>query len=137
MTLKEIHDVLERVLLQDGEMDRALYEWEMEEHIDYWTAKMRQNQSEYLIVADVSMNMVTGQPRAALLVLEPAGPISVNEAARDRLKALWKGSYASNMRKVIPSFANMLKDGQLAVHGVKSVRGPVTRAKPGRSKRRH
>jgi hypothetical protein len=137
MTLKEICDVLEHVLLQDGEMDRALYEWEMEEHVDYWTAKMRQNQSEYLIVADVSMNMVTGQPRAALLVLEPAGPISVNEAARDRLKALWKDAYAPNMQKLIPSFAQMLKDGQLPVHGVKAVRRPIACAKTKRSKRRH
>lgn len=137
MTLKEICDVLEQVLLQDGEMDRALYEWEMEQHVEYWTAKMLQTHSEYLIVADVGMNMATGQPRAALLVLELSGVIAVNEAARDRLKTFWKDTYAPNIRKLIPAFASMLKDNQLAVHGVKSARGPMARAKTKKSKPRH
>jgi hypothetical protein len=137
MILKEIQDVLERVLLQDGEMDRALYEWEMEEHVDYWTASMRRDRDEYLFVVDVHMNNVTRQPGAALLVLEPMGPISVNEAARDRLKALWKDAYVPNMQKLIPSFAKQLKKGELAVNGVKTALGPISRAKTKRSMGRH
>lgn len=137
MTLKEIQDVLERALLQDGEMDLALYEWEMEEHIHYWTGSMVRGRDEYLFVVDVHMNNVTGQPSAAMLVLEPYGVVSINEAARDRLKALWKNSYAPNMQKLIPSFAEQLKAGELAVYGVKTAGGLIPRAKARRSSRRH
>jgi hypothetical protein len=136
MTLKEIQDVLESVLLQDGEMDRALYEWEMEEHIDDWTGSMLRSRDEYLFVVDVHMSNVTHQPKAAMLVLESTGTISVNEAARDRMRVLWKDAYAPNMRKLIPSFAEQLKAGELPVHGVKTLRRPITSAKTRRSKRR-
>jgi len=137
MTLKEIQDVLERVLLQDAEMDRALYEWEMEEHLHDWTGSMVRDRDEYLFVVDVHMNSVTRQPSAAMLVLEPYGVISVNEAARDRMKVLWKDAYAPNMQKLIPYFAKQLKAGELPVHGVKTAPRSITSAKTKRSKRRH
>lgn len=137
MTLKEIQDILERVLLQDDEMSRALYEWEMEEHVDYWFASMRRDRDEFLFVVDAHMNNVTRQPNAAMLLLEPPRVMAVNEAARDRLKVLWKGAYAPNIQKLIPTFAQQLKDGELSVNGVKTAGELLSSAKTHRPARRH
>jgi hypothetical protein len=57
-------------------MNRELYEYELEEHVDYWKASMRRDRDEFLFVVDVRMNEVTHQPNAALLLLEPSGAIS-------------------------------------------------------------
>jgi hypothetical protein len=43
MTLKEIRRALEHALLEEGEMHRELYEYELEEHVDYWSASMRRD----------------------------------------------------------------------------------------------
>jgi len=121
MTLKEIRQALEHALLHQGEMNRELYEYELEEHVDYWKASMRRDRDEFLFVVDVRMNEVTHRPNAALLLLEPSGAIWINELARDRLEALWGAAYEPNMQTLIPSFARQLKEGVLPVHGVQSL----------------
>lgn len=121
MTLEEIRQALEHALLHNGEMHRELYEYEMEEHVDYWKASMRRDRDELLFVVDVRMNEVTRQPNAALLLLEPSGAISINERARERLEALWGEAYEPNLHTLIPSFAEQLHEGVLPVHGVQSL----------------
>ena len=121
MTLKEIHHALEHALLHNGEMHRELYEYELEEHVEYWKASMQRDRDEFLFVVDVRMNEVTHQPNAALLLLEPSGAISINERARDRLEALWGEAYEPNLHTLIPSFAEQLHEGVLPVHGVQSL----------------
>lgn len=121
MTLKEIRQALERTLLHEGEMHRKLYEYELEEHVDYWKASMRRDRDEFLFVVDVRRNEVTGQPNTALLLLEPSGAVLINESARDRLEALWGAAYEPNLHTLIPSFAEQLHEGVLPVHGVQSL----------------
>ena len=121
MTLKEIRQVLEHALLHNGAMHRELYEYELEEDVDYWQASMRRDRDEFLFVVDVRMNETTHQPNAALLLLEPSGAISINERARERLEALWGEAYAPNLHTLIPSFAEQLHEGVLPVHGVQSL----------------
>ena len=121
MTLEEIRHALEHALLHKGEMHRELYEYELEEHVNYWKASMRRDRDDFLFVVDVRMNDVTRQPNAALLLLEPSGAISINERARDRLEALWGEAYGPNMQTLIPSFAEQLNEGVLPVHGVQSL----------------
>lgn len=121
MLLKQIHKALERALLHDGELRRELYEYELEDHLDYWKQSMIRDQDEFLFVVTVRTNDVTHEYDAALLLMEKSGEIYVNEPARDRLKALWGKVYLSNMEKLIPTFAQQLKQGDLAVTGVKTV----------------
>jgi len=129
MTLEEIRHALEHALLHKGEMHRELYEYELEEHVDYWKASMRRDRDDFLFVVDVRMNDVTRQPNAALLLLEPSGAISINERARDRLEALWGEAYGPNMQTLIPSFAEQLNEGVLPVHGVQSLPPWMARSK--------
>ena len=89
MALKEIRRTLEQALLHEGEMHHELYEYELEEHVDYWKDSMRRDRDEFLFVVDVRMNDVTHQADAALLLLESSGAIFINEPARDRLGVLW------------------------------------------------
>ena len=129
MTLEEIRQALEHALLHEGEMHRELYEYELEEHVDYWKASMPRDQDEFLFVVDVRMNEVTHQPNAALLLLEPSGAISINQPARDRLEALWGKATVPNMQTLIPSFAKQLNEGVLPVHGVQSLQRWRARSK--------
>jgi hypothetical protein len=128
MTLKEIRHALEHALLHNGEMHRELYEYELEEHVDYWKASMQRDRDEFLFVVDVRMNEVTRQPNAALLLLEPSGAVLINESARDRLEALWGEAYEPNLHTLIPSFAEQLHEGVLPVHGVQSLQQWRTRS---------
>ena len=137
MTLKEIRHALEHALLHNGEMHRELYEYELEEHVDYWKASMQRDRDEFLFVVDVRMNEVTHQPNAALLLLEPSGAISINERARDRLEALWGAAYEPNLHTLIPSFAEQLHEGVLPVHGVQSLQPWMRRSKNSPSNRWH
>lgn len=123
LTLRQICHALEVALLHDGEMHRALYAWEMEEHVDDWRASMQRDRDAYLFVVNVRVNDLTHQPNTALLLLEPPDVVTINEAARDRLRALWAEAYEDNVRRLIPSFAQQLKAGELPVHGVKTVPG--------------
>jgi hypothetical protein len=135
MTLKEIRHALEHALLHEGEMHRELYEYELEEHVDYWKASMRRDRDQFLFVVDVRMNEVTRQPNVALLLLEPSGNIAINEPARDRLKVLWGDAYGPNMQTLIPSFVQQLNEGVLPVHGVQSLqqwRARSTNSRPNR-----
>ena len=121
MLLKQIHKALERALLHDGELRRELYEYDLEQHIDYWKQSMIRDQDDFLFVVAVHTNDVDYKYDAALLLMEKSGEIYVNEPARERLKALWGKVYSSNMKKLIPTFAQQLKQGELPVMGVKMV----------------
>jgi hypothetical protein len=121
MLLKQIRQTLERALLHNGELREELYEYDLEQHIDYWKQSMIRDQDEFLFVAAVHTNDVDHKYDAALLLMEKSGEIYVNEPARERLKELWGKVYSSNMRKFIPLFAQQLKQGDLAVMGVKVV----------------
>lgn len=121
MLLKQIRKALERAFLHDGELCEELYEYDLEQHVDYWKKSMFRDQDEFLFVATVRTNDVDHKYDAALLLMEKSGAIYINEPARDRLKELWGKVYLLNMKKLIPGFAQQLKQGELPVTGVKMV----------------
>ena len=57
----------------------------------------------------------------AMLLIEKAGQVRINELAREKLKALWLGAYESNMKKLIPIFAKQLAKGEIPINGIKMV----------------
>jgi len=57
----------------------------------------------------------------AMVLIEKAGRVHINELARGKLKALWLGAYESNMKKLIPIFASQLAKGEIPVNGIKMV----------------
>jgi len=57
-----------------------------------------------------------------MVLIEKSGQVHINEQARERLKALWPAAYESNMKRLIPAFAEQLRGGEIPVNGVKTVR---------------
>jgi hypothetical protein len=108
--------LLEQALLHEGEMQHELYEYELAEMLDDLKSSMAQDKDEFIFA--VTENRVN----VAMVLIEKSGQVHINEQARERLKALWPAAYESNMKKLIPAFAEMLGAGEIPVNGVKTVR---------------
>ena len=121
MLLKEIRKALEHAFIHDGELCDDLYKYELEEHVGYWRRSMIRDHDDFLFVATVRTDDVDHEYNTALLLIERSGEAYINEPARDRLKELWGKVYFLNMKKLIPTFAQQLKQGELPVTGVKMV----------------
>ena len=115
MTAKKIEKLLEKALAANGEMVHSLYEYELEELIPDLKQSLKQDQDDYIFT------VTENQGHIAMALVEKSGDVHVNERARTRLKTLWADAYDSNIRKLIPAFAQQLSKGQLPINGVKGV----------------
>jgi len=116
MTAKKIEKLLEKALLQDGEMSHGLYEFEFEEKLDELKSSLAQDKDDYLF------SVTENRGDIAMVLIEKSGQVHVNEQARETLKAYWQSAYATNMKRLIPDFAKQLSAGELPINGVKTAR---------------
>jgi exoribonuclease II len=116
MRTKEIKKLLRAALLQDGKMDYGLYEYDMEEHIDYWYAGLQQDQDEFVF----AVNENTGH--VAMVLITPDKTVYINEEACAKLKAIWSQAYQPNMKRLIPMMAEELAHDIMSVTGVKTIK---------------
>ncbi len=96
-------------------MEQDLYEYELEEHLDYWYQGLKADQDEFVFAVtehsgDVAMVLITKEKS-----------IYVNEAARAKLSELWTKAYWENMKRLIPMMAEGLAQEIISVNGVKTV----------------
>lgn len=119
-TVKDIRIVLENALLKDGKMEYALYEYEFEELMEEFKVTVIEDQDDYLFAITTHKNDETGKVDTAMVLIEQSGTVHINELARDKLKEVWKGSYESNMKKLIPDFALELHQGGIPINGIKT-----------------
>jgi hypothetical protein len=115
MTAKNIERLLEQTFLHDGAMQYGLYEYELEELVDELTASLAEDQDDYIFAVTENSGHV------AMVLIEKSGRVHINEQAREKLRALWPATYASNMQQLIPAFANQLHAGELPINGVKTI----------------
>jgi hypothetical protein len=115
MTAKRIQKLLKQALIHDGEMQYALYEYELKELLDEWKASMAKDKDDYIFAVTENSGHV------AMVLIEKSGEVHINEQAREKLKALWPAAYESNMKRLIPAFAKQLNEGEIPVSGVKTV----------------
>ncbi len=120
ITVKDLQKILENVLLKDGKMEYALYEYELEDLLDDFNESLLEDNDDFLFAITTQKNNVTRREDTAMVLIEPSGTVHINESARAKLKAVWKGAYAGNIKKIIPGFANQLYEGEIAVNGVKT-----------------
>ena len=104
---------LKKTLLKDGSFARALFEFELEEHIGEYLQSKRADGDVFLFAVTEHTNDV------AMLLIDEHDRVLVNEAARARLKVLWRKVYKSNLELLIPGMAQELDNGYLYVVGVK------------------
>ncbi|MGV2434051.1 MAG UNVERIFIED_CONTAM: hypothetical protein LVT10_03395 [Anaerolineae bacterium] len=79
MKQKKIANTLRKALLEDGKMERTLYEYELEEHIDYWYEGLKSHREQFVFAITENTGHV------AMVLITPDKTIYVNEEAREKL----------------------------------------------------
>ena len=110
---ERIETALRKVLLNDGAMAYGLYEYDMEEHLEYWRKGMHADKNEFVFVVNENDGYV------AMVLITKEDELFINEEARDKLKAIWEGAYISNIEKLMPLFVDQLSKDILPVNGLK------------------
>ncbi len=116
MKKQTIESLLKSALINNGRMEYALYEYELEEMIVDMKISMSDDNDDFIFAVTEYNHDV------AMVLIEKRGTVYINELARDRLRSLWKGAYIKNMQKLIPFFAQQLNDGEIPINGVKIAR---------------
>jgi len=112
---KKIEFLLCQALLENGEMAYSLYEYELEEHIDYWYDGLKADHDDFVFVVTENSGHV------AMVLILPDKTVLINEAARAKLAEFWQSNYSSNLKRLIPTMAKELANNELPVNGVKIV----------------
>jgi len=122
---KRIEGLLRTALLEGGEMAYSLYEYELEDNIDYWFQELKADRDEFVFVVTENSGHV------AMVLIEKEKTVYINEQAREKLSALWHLTYRINLEQLIPMMVTDLMDGFVSVNGVKTVdrHWPVTGSK--------
>ena len=115
MKQKKIANTLRKALLEDGKMERALYEYELEEHIDYWYEGLKSDRDQFVFAVTENSGDV------AMVLIMPDKTIYVNEEAREKLAKFWIKAYENNINQLIPMMAENLANDIISVTGVKMV----------------
>ena len=111
---KKIEKALETALLENGEMSYGLYEFDLEDGLDYWRDSLREDNDDYLLV------VTENSGDAAMLLFEKSGEMHINEQAREKLRTYWAGKvYEKNMKNLIPMLAMQLNAGGIPNTGFK------------------
>jgi exoribonuclease II len=96
-------------------MERALYEYELEEHIDYWYEGLKSDRDQLVFAVTENSGHV------AMVLITPDKTIYVNEEAREKLSEFWTKAYRNNINRLIPMMADNLANDIISVTGVKTV----------------
>ena len=115
MKKRKIANTLRKALLEDGKMERALYEYELEEHIDYWYEGLKSDRDQFVFAVTENSGDV------AMVLITPDKTIYVNEEAREKLAKFWIKAYENNINQLIPMMAENLANDIISVTGVKMV----------------
>jgi hypothetical protein len=112
----KIESELRKALLMSGEMSDGLFEYELEEHIDYWKKSLKKDKDEFLFVVTENNGDV------AMLLITNKNELFINEKARIKLQEFWneKIVYEHNIELLLPVMAEELESGSLSVNGVKT-----------------
>ncbi len=111
---KRIEKALKAALLENGEMSHGLYEFDLEDGLDYWRDSLREDNDDYLFAVTENSGDV------AMVLFEKSGKMHINEQAREKLHSYWAGNiYEKNMKNLIPMFAMELNAGIIPNTGFK------------------
>lgn len=113
MRKKIIEKNLRKALLENGPFARALFEYELEEHIEEYIQSKHADRDDYFFAVTEHTDDV------AMLLIDKQDTVHVNEAARALLITLWQKAYRKNFRLLIPNMARELDAGYLFSAGVK------------------
>lgn len=107
-----VFQVLHKALLEDGDMHRSLYEYDMEEHIAFWTEGMKKDKNDLVFVVNENDGHI------AMVLITKDEKLFINEEARAYLQKTWKKQYEKNIKMLLPAMVAELNDGAFPIHGV-------------------
>lgn len=109
----QIANSLSKALLENGPMVYVLYEYELEENIDYWHKSILKDKEDFGIV------ITENRSHVAMLLIEADKTIYINEAVREKLQNLWFQTYMQNMLRFVPMIVEDVLNNQFFFNGVK------------------
>ncbi|XOF32773.1 MAG: hypothetical protein ACL93V_12190 [Candidatus Electrothrix sp. YB6] len=116
MTKKtEIEILLHNTFVRKGKMAYSLYEYDMEEHIDYWYQGLIKDKDDFVFAVNENSGHV------AMVLITPDKTLYINEDGRKKLQKIWPETYDENMKRLIPKIADDLANDILSVNGVKAM----------------
>ncbi|QFY44193.1 hypothetical protein F6R98_17405 [Candidatus Methylospira mobilis] len=115
MTLKEISKSLENSLIHDNGFQYELYKYELEELTEEFKASLRDDNDDYIFAVSANDHEV------AMVLIGKSMDMYINDSAKNKLQELWNRNYIKNTTKLIPVFAKLLHNNEIAVTGVKVV----------------
>ena len=107
-----IKNSLHNALLLDEAMSQELYEFELEEHLNFWKKGLIKDKEDFVFV-------VTENKGDVAIVLITREELFINENARHQLRLYWKGAYEKYIESMLPSMVKELSNERLPVTGVK------------------
>lgn len=112
----KIENELRKALLLSGEMSYDLFEYEIEEHIDYWKKSLKKDKDEFLFVVTENNGDV------AMLLMTNKYELFINEKALQRLHEFWEEEtvYNYNIEYLLPVMTEQLESGIISVNGIKT-----------------
>ena len=94
---------------------QALFEYELEEHIEEYILSRKEDCDDCLFV----VTEIDGD--VAMLFVDEYERVYINEDAREQLEKEWGKMYRINMNILIPKFADNINAGFISANGVKRV----------------
>ncbi len=113
--------LLKKALMEGGEMDYGLYEYELKEHLNMWYKGLKADHEDYVFVVTENSGHV------AMVLISKNGIVFVNENAREKLSELWLLNYENNLKLMLPILAGDINDGFFGVTGVRMLDKPKNR----------
>lgn len=104
--------LLQKALLNHGAMSYTLYQYELEEHIDYWYQGLKEDQNTFVYAVTEHSGDV------AMVLITEDKTVYINEDARQELINFWPKTYKHNITKLIPMMAKDIVEGFVSVDGV-------------------
>ena len=103
---------LYQALLLDKKMDKALYEFDLEEHVEKWQQELQDDKDEFMFAITENTGNV------AMVLITKRKTVFINGKALKKLKALFNGAFKQDIETLLPSFVTDLLNGNIAVNTI-------------------
>ena len=110
---QSIQASLENALLHNTALSEELYDEVLADFVEQMKESLHKDADDALIC------LVGEIDQAAMMLVEVDNKVLRNDAARLRLKQLWKENYESNVSRLIPILVDHLNQGMLGVAGIR------------------
>ena len=112
MRTREISSALRKVFLKGATMSLSLYQEKLAENIDKWYEELKQDRENFVYVVTEKDGDV------AMVIIDEAKNICINEDARAKLAKVWAKNYIKNINLMLPGIADRIDEYGLAIDGV-------------------